>query len=96
MKNKIGRNDLCPCGSGKKYKKCCISKTEMTQSRTWVSDEGMHVVAPGAPPTPEELEKMTKEYQKNIRNSQIWDDMVQQYGKEKAEELLKEFRAKPG
>ena len=21
--NNIGRNDLCPCGSGKKYKKCC-------------------------------------------------------------------------
>lgn len=21
--NKIGRNDACPCGSGKKYKKCC-------------------------------------------------------------------------
>lgn len=20
---KIGRNDPCPCGSGKKYKKCC-------------------------------------------------------------------------
>lgn len=20
---KIGRNDTCPCGSGKKYKKCC-------------------------------------------------------------------------
>ena len=20
---KIGRNDKCPCGSGKKYKKCC-------------------------------------------------------------------------
>ena len=20
---KIGRNDSCPCGSGKKYKKCC-------------------------------------------------------------------------
>lgn len=23
---KIGRNDLCPCGSGKKYKKCCMEK----------------------------------------------------------------------
>jgi len=23
---KIGRNDPCPCGSGKKYKKCCINK----------------------------------------------------------------------
>ena len=20
---KVGRNDLCPCGSGKKYKNCC-------------------------------------------------------------------------
>lgn len=24
--NKIGRNHPCPCGSGKKYKKCCINK----------------------------------------------------------------------
>lgn len=22
---KIGRNEICPCGSGKKYKKCCSS-----------------------------------------------------------------------
>lgn len=25
---KIGRNDPCPCGSGKKYKKCCMGKDE--------------------------------------------------------------------
>jgi hypothetical protein len=24
-RNKIGRNDPCPCGSGKKYKKCCLN-----------------------------------------------------------------------
>jgi len=23
---KIGRNSPCPCGSGKKYKKCCMGK----------------------------------------------------------------------
>ncbi|MCP4719740.1 MAG: hypothetical protein GY860_09830 [Desulfobacteraceae bacterium] len=23
---KIGRNEKCPCGSGKKYKKCCMRK----------------------------------------------------------------------
>ena len=23
---KVGRNDPCPCGSGKKYKKCCALK----------------------------------------------------------------------
>ena len=22
---KIGRNDTCPCGNGKKYKKCCLN-----------------------------------------------------------------------
>ncbi len=25
---KVGRNDSCPCGSGKKYKKCCYLKQE--------------------------------------------------------------------
>lgn len=25
--DKIGRNDSCPCGSGKKYKKCCGLRT---------------------------------------------------------------------
>ena len=23
---KVGRNDFCPCGSGKKYKKCCLNR----------------------------------------------------------------------
>ena len=27
----VGRNSLCPCGSGKKYKKCCLSKDENTE-----------------------------------------------------------------
>jgi hypothetical protein len=29
---KIGRNDLCPCGSGKKYKKCCYLQNENLQT----------------------------------------------------------------
>ena len=24
-RTKVGRNDPCPCGSGKKYKKCCLA-----------------------------------------------------------------------
>lgn len=31
---KTGRNDLCPCGSGKKYKKCCLLKEDETQLQT--------------------------------------------------------------
>lgn len=27
-----GRNDSCPCGSGKKYKHCCAQRSEGTNS----------------------------------------------------------------
>src|ERR1039457_2990444 len=26
--SKVGRNDACPCGSGKKFKRCCIERVE--------------------------------------------------------------------
>jgi hypothetical protein len=29
---RIGRNDPCPCGSGKKYKKCCLNKERHLQN----------------------------------------------------------------
>jgi hypothetical protein len=31
MMEKVGRNDPCPCGSGKKYKKCCGKQTSFQQ-----------------------------------------------------------------
>jgi len=33
MSKEVGRNDPCPCGSGKKYKKCCWQKG--IKSRDW-------------------------------------------------------------
>ena len=29
---KVGRNDRCPCGSGKKYKHCCLNQEDQTES----------------------------------------------------------------
>jgi hypothetical protein len=29
---KTGRNETCPCGSGKKYKKCCLGKADREQA----------------------------------------------------------------
>ena len=26
LEEKLGRNDLCPCGSSKRFKKCCMKK----------------------------------------------------------------------
>jgi hypothetical protein len=31
---KPGRNEPCPCGSGRKYKKCCLSKDEASRMTT--------------------------------------------------------------
>ena len=31
---KLGRNDPCPCGSGKKYKKCCLMRDERKSHET--------------------------------------------------------------
>ena len=99
MKVKIGRNDPCPCGSGKKLKKCCEtlpSSQASAASYSWMAPDGMHVVAPGGPLTPEELDKMTQSYQKQVRHSPMWKQMVQEFGKAKAAERLKEFQVKPG
>lgn len=29
---KIGRNDICPCGSGLKYKRCCLKQKRTSES----------------------------------------------------------------
>lgn len=31
MPDKVGRNDPCPCGSGKKYKQCCMHSSEQEE-----------------------------------------------------------------
>lgn len=32
--SKVGRNGPCPCGSGKKYKACCLEKDELNKRAT--------------------------------------------------------------
>ncbi len=39
MRKEIGRNDPCPCGSGKKYKKCCGSPKLSSRSISVVKEE---------------------------------------------------------
>ena len=31
---KIGRNEPCPCGSGRKYKRCCLCKEQEAKAAT--------------------------------------------------------------
>jgi hypothetical protein len=32
---KVGRNDRCPCGSGKKYKQCCLNSQPVSTDSAW-------------------------------------------------------------
>jgi hypothetical protein len=42
MKN-IKRNGPCPCGSGKKYKKCCMLKEDITNLGTFRYEKNLAV-----------------------------------------------------
>ncbi|MGM9921099.1 MAG: SEC-C metal-binding domain-containing protein [Bhargavaea sp.] len=56
-----GRNDPCPCGSGKKYKKCCGAEKDRKRLEREI-DQGIGRVLEGffaAHPTPSELQELT-------------------------------------
>ena len=47
---KAGRNDACPCGSGKKYKQCCLQQDDLraSEARPPVIDSGQSLQAAAA------------------------------------------------
>lgn len=47
--HKVGRNDPCPCGSGKKFKKCC----ELKQKHKKLTAEVVSVAVPQSQETQE-------------------------------------------
>ena len=42
---KVGRNDPCPCGSGKKYKQCCERKVGHLSPSAWLVIVGIAAAA---------------------------------------------------
>ena len=58
----------------------------------WTDDEGLHTMVPGEAPTPEQLQEMSRVYQQKIRASPLWQEMLDEFGPEKAEAMLKDFR----
>lgn len=42
---KVGRNDACPCGSGKKFKRCCLERVEKEERIARLTTERDRLVA---------------------------------------------------
>jgi hypothetical protein len=69
--NKAGRNDPCPCGSGKKYKKCCLAETFIQSGK----EESVRRRL-----VDELLNFYNKHYRDTIEEAHVmfWDDFVPQ------------------
>jgi methionyl aminopeptidase len=52
----VGRNDFCPCGSGLKFKKCCMGKKDVKKNATKSGEHGFYL-----------NENLPKIYQQNYR-----------------------------
>lgn len=55
---KVQRNDPCPCGSGKKYKKCCLLKDDLSMAKE-------------AAKIPEEIQTEVRNIVKNFNQNEI-------------------------
>ena len=71
---KTGRNDDCPCGSGKKFKRCCEAKTPSARSsRFLMIAVGAAVVAAVAAGI------MSFTSESRVQATGVWDPVHQHY-----------------
>jgi len=98
-KKKIGRNDPCPCGSGKKYKKCCLHKDEQRQHEEWQQKQALRESVEqnwspfGEKPDPEDYE-LFEDDPTAPRQEGFWEDEGE-YDEDIAEEEAEETEREP-
>jgi len=64
----------------------------MAEVPTWLGDNGVHMIMPADHLPPEALERLTEIWQEKLRNSPMWGQVVERFGPEKAEEILRNRR----
>jgi hypothetical protein len=60
----------------------------------WQEGDEMHFLTPAIPSSEEEIAELTIIYQDNIRNSDVFEFWVNEFGLAKAEEMVQECRYK--
>ena len=72
-RHEIGRNDPCHCGSGRKYKQCCLAKDEAAERAARAKAAEKETSAPepeaqrAAPPPPKHTTRQPWKGQQNTR-----------------------------
>jgi len=77
-KSKVGRNDPCLCGSGKKYKKCCLLNSEEFEDEDSSDQTAL-------------LQTMGERVKKQYKDESIMMETSDELGLTKMSEILLEF-----
>lgn len=64
----------------------------LPSSMSWMDKEGLHALLPGEPPSEEVMAVFNENFRKELRNSPMWDEMVEKFGAEEAEKLLMQVK----
>lgn len=74
-----GRNEPCPCGSGKKYKRCCLTKKEFAEGKVDVETmlKLFYCLVRGLKP-PKDPRKATLIVTKRTVDEKVPDDWAEQ------------------
>src|ERR1700712_2963175 len=91
---KIGRNDLCHCGSGKKYKKCCLAGDEAAARAARAARPAQQAATPARRPSVANYFQEHDESDELTEASNAVVDMVQAGNLDAAEQAAHELRAR--
>jgi hypothetical protein len=69
-----------------------VAPRPVPTAAAWLADDGCHLLLPGIP-SPELLDEISRNFQEQLRRSPLWKELVQQYGPERAEQILQQCRA---
>ena len=59
---------------------------------SWMDNDGLHALLPGEAPSAEVMAVFNDNFRKELRNSPLWDEMVEKFGAEEAQKLLKQVK----
>ena len=95
MFKKINRNDSCPCGSGKKYKHCCLKKDKIAHQyssgvRPVISCLTLMRMELEMKDDPEKYEEQLKKYGHPVNKAKVKESMLQSWDLRKIRQMSTE------
>ncbi len=81
----------------KQKKDYLVARKAIKDGSAWIDDDGgVHFIEHDEEAEKEFYDNLTSEFQKNIMESEMWEQMLEEFGEERAKELLTECKAESG